>query len=226
MKNNPKKDEFFNLVAKMKEENPPIMLGEEYGFYIKNDLMRLLIRLSRYKFVYRMISENDDVLEVGCGSGLGAMFLSQKCKHVTGIDLRDDEIKEANSIKRRKNVTFLKKDFYKMKSNKKYDVLIALDVIEHMNEEDGKRFLQHTKKYLKKEGMIIIGTPSIYSYPFQGKISQVDHIKCYDLKELELAMQNNFGRILSFSMNDEVVHTGHHKMAWYYFILGFYVNKH
>ncbi len=219
------KAEFFKLVEKMKEGNDPILLGEEYGYYVKNDLMRLLIRLSRYKFVYRMISEKDDVLEIGCGSGLGAMFLAQKCKYITGIDLRSDEIKEANSINRRENVTFLKKDFYKMKSNKKYDVLIALDVIEHMNEEDGKMFLQHTKKYLKKDGMIVLGTPSIYSYPLQGEISKADHIKCYDLKELESLMQNNFGRILSFSMNDEVVHTGHHKMAWYYFVLGFYVNN-
>jgi len=26
---------------------------------------------------------------------------------------------------------------------------------------------------------------------------------------------------ITYSMNDEVVHTGHHKMAWFYFVLCF-----
>jgi hypothetical protein len=73
----------------------------------------------------------------------------------------------------------------------------------------------------KPDGIVIIGTPSIHSYPYQGKYSQAAHIKCYDRDELDALMDSFFGRTVPFSMNDEIVHTGHPKLAWYYFALGF-----
>jgi hypothetical protein len=33
-------------------------------------------------------------------------------------------------------------------------------------------------------------------------------------------MDGYFDRTLAFSMNDEIVHTGHPKLAWYYIVLG------
>jgi hypothetical protein len=33
-------------------------------------------------------------------------------------------------------------------------------------------------------------------------------------------MDQHFVRTFAFSMNDELVHTGHHKLAWYYFVIG------
>ena len=73
--------------------------------------------------------------------------------------------------------------------------------------------------------MAVIGTPSIYSYPYQGHLSQAGHIKCYDQKELTDLMESVFGRTVALSMNDEVVHTGHPKMSWYYFVLAFNPKK-
>lgn len=198
-----------------------INLPPEYAQFVQEDLLRLCIRLARYKFIARIIKKTDYLLEVGCGSGLGSIFLSQHCSHVTGIDVKTTEIEEAIILNKRDNVSFIVQDFFNFPNGDLYDVLVALDVIEHLSEKQGLIFIEKAAKQLKPTGMMIIGTPSIYSYPYQSKLSQASHIKCYDQKELEILIENRFGRTISFSMNDELVHTGYYKMAWYYFVLAF-----
>ena len=93
--------------------------------------------------------------------------------------------------------------------------------IEHFNEIDGDVLLQKCAEKVKKSnGMVIIGTPSIYSFPYQSPISQASHIKCYDLDELKQLVGKYFSRVMAFGMNDELVHTGNAKMSWYYFVIG------
>jgi 2-polyprenyl-3-methyl-5-hydroxy-6-metoxy-1,4-benzoquinol methylase len=196
-------------------------LNWEYDYFVKNDMLRLLIRLARYKFIAKQISSKDCVLEVGCGSGLGSVFLGQHCKSVLGIDLNESEIQEARKINRRRNVKFETGDIFDYHPFAKFDVLVALDVIEHLPPADGKKLVNVLSSLVNDKGMVIIGTPSIYSYPHQGELSKAAHVKCYDLDELCSVVGKYFHRILRFSMNDEIVHTGHPKMAWYYFLLCF-----
>jgi len=106
------KKSYKELVSDLYRDNDKITLPPEYGYFAKHDLGRLLIRLARYKFVSRMIRPDDNVLEVGCGSGLGAIFLGQFCKSVKGIDIYEKELLEAKSINRRKNVTFQRGDIF------------------------------------------------------------------------------------------------------------------
>ena len=46
---------------------------------IENPLMTT-IKYSRYKFVAKMISSNDVVLDLGCGTGISSLFYSDYCK--------------------------------------------------------------------------------------------------------------------------------------------------
>lgn len=218
-------DEYEKLINKLYNDNPPLMLPPEYSSFAKDNMLRFLIRLARYKFVAKILQSADSVLEIGCGSGVGAIFLSQYCSHVHGIDLKEYEINEAKSINRRDNVKFEVRNFFDFPADKKFDTIVNLDVIEHMSESDGEYLISQTVKHLKDTGMFILGTPSIYSYPYQGKLSRASHVKCYDLDELKNIILKYYGRVLAFSMNDEIVHTGHPKMAWYYFVIGFYPQK-
>jgi 2-polyprenyl-3-methyl-5-hydroxy-6-metoxy-1,4-benzoquinol methylase len=209
------------LVKELYETHDPITLDATYANFFVNDQTGLLIQLARYKFVTRMIKKTDRVLEIGCGHGLGCMFIGQFSKNVTGIDVKRSFIEEAIKLNRRDNVEYAVEDFFEFSTKKKFDVIVAIDVIEHLEINDGQRMIKKIAECLKSDGMIIIGCPSIYSFPHQGPLSQASHIHCYDKDELCSSVEKYFSRAVGFSMNDEMVHTGHAKMSWYNFALGF-----
>lgn len=224
MDNDPyiKREEQYDLlVADLYEKYKEITLPSEYAFFMQENMLMFLIRLARYKFVARNLKSQDEVLEIGCGSGLGAVFLGQHCQTVRGLDVKKREIEEAKSINRRNNVVFEIGDFFDYSEGSKYDVIVALDVIEHMSENVGSKLVGKTAKHLHNTGMLVLGTPSRYSHEYQSEFSKAGHVKLYDQQELVHLVETYYGRTISFSMNDEVVHTGFHKMAWYYFVLAF-----
>jgi len=222
-KYNKNQDDYKKLVDDMSSKySKGVALPPEYASFIEEDLGRLLIRLARYKFIAKHLKQSDNVLELGCGSGLGSIYFSQNSNSVVGIDAKKSEIEDANKINTRSNIDFICQDFFTYNFNKKFEAVINLDVIEHLQEKDGEKLIKMMSNLTSKYGMAIIGTPSFYSWPHQGPLSQASHVKCYKLEELEELIGKYFNRTLSFSMNDEIVHTGHHKMAWYYFVIGFY----
>jgi len=212
---------YQQLIDELYANYPPITLPPEYAYFVQENLLFLLIRLARYKFIARLIKKTDRIFEVGCGSGLGGIFLGQHCAHVTGVDVNATEVEEARCINRRENVEFKVGNFLELEAAQQYDVVVALDVIEHMPVEQGHKLVDAMAGYLKPTGMAVIGTPSVYSYEYQGSFSRASHVKCYDQQELVALVENYFGRTLVFSMDDELVHTGFPKMAWYYFVLAF-----
>ena len=212
---------YDQLVKDLYENHDPITLDATYSNFFTNDQTGLLIQLARYKFVTRMVKNTDHVLEVGCGHGLGCLFIGQFADQVTGIDVKASFIEEAQKLNRRDNVDYAVADFFKFDDEAKFDAVVALDVIEHMEVEDGRRMVEKMAKNLRPDGMVIIGCLSVYSYPYQGALSRASHIHCYDKDELRLLVEEHFGRAIAFSMNDEMVHTGHPKMSWYNFALGF-----
>lgn len=216
---------YEKLVHELYEQYPHgVTLPPEYAAHVENDLLRLTIFLARYKFVARLIRKTDHVLEIGSGSGLGSIFLGQHAGKVSGIDIRTTAVEEAQALNHNPNIDFQVADFFELGSDSNYDVILALDVIEHMPAERGDELLAQIAKKLKPTGMAVIGTPSVYSWEYQSALSKASHVKCYDRDELLQAMDRHFGRCTTFSMNDELVHTGFHKMAWYYFALGFAPN--
>jgi 2-polyprenyl-3-methyl-5-hydroxy-6-metoxy-1,4-benzoquinol methylase len=213
---------YQNLVDQLYETyDGGVTLPPEYAYFMEKDLLRLMIRLARYKFLCRLMKPTDRVLEIGSGSGLGSIFMSQHCAHVTGLEVKATEIAEARAMNRRKNVEFVCGDLFDVPIEQRYDMVVALDVIEHMPIEQGRKLVEAMCRRLKPTGMLVIGTPSIYSYPYQSALSQASHVKCYDQRELVELIDQFCGRTLPFSMNDELVHTGYAKMSWYYFVLGF-----
>jgi 2-polyprenyl-3-methyl-5-hydroxy-6-metoxy-1,4-benzoquinol methylase len=213
--------QYEKLTADLYNNFKDIVLPPEYANFVQNNSIQLLIRLARYKFVSRMIRPRDRVLEIGSGSGLGATFLGQHCNSVTGIEIKSREVEEARSINRRDNVDFKLVNFFDYSVDEKFDAIVSLDVIEHVDEDAGRKFMEKTVQHLNNDGMVIVGTPSCYSYEYQSEPSKAAHVKLYDQQELVEMVEKYYGRVIVFSMNDEMVHTEHPKIAWYYITMAF-----
>lgn len=201
------------------DNNSNLTLGITASHTISRDIKHILFTFSRYKFVAKMIEnrENSSILELGCNEGLGTLFFQQIVKNyrkIVGIDLDNDAIKWAKEHIKAKNINFIEDNFI----NKKYgdfDVLISLDVIEHINKNKEEDFINTIDINLHKDGIAIIGTPSKFQNQFASQASKIAHINLYDQESLYNLLIKKFNNVFIFGMNDEVVHTGFYPMCSY-----------
>ncbi len=130
-----------------------------------NGLLENFLSKQRANIARTAISENfingtnGKILDIGCGKE--ATFLeSSNFGYKVGIDLNIDLKKAPNSS----NIKLIKQDIKKLKSlnfsENFFDVITLLAVIEHIYEEEAIELLKETKRILKKNGILILTTPS------------------------------------------------------------------
>jgi|SRR5665213_142647 len=182
----------------------------------RRDPKHLVFTLSRYKFVAQMLAGRESVLEIGCGDAFGTRIVRQQVKSLTAVDFDPVFIEEAEA-RRSAPWTFdlLAHDLRDGPVPGSFQAIYALDVLEHVPaaEEDG--FLQTMLAPLEARGAAIIGMPSLESQAHASEQSRVGHVNCKSAPDLKSLLERYFDNVFMFSMNDEVVHTGFHKMAHY-----------
>ena len=185
------------------------------------DPKHLLFRLARYKFVAKMFSGLEDVLDVGCGDTFGARIVQAEVQSLTGFDFDPVFVADAQSRMLPKwEFPVFVHDLLDNPPPGKFDGLYSLDVLEHISQEAEHKFLSNAFSALKPHGIALIGTPSKESQTYASIQSKVGHVNCKTADELRNIMSQYFHNVFMFSMNDEVVHTGFSKMAHYLFALG------
>ncbi|WP_075485034.1 bifunctional 2-polyprenyl-6-hydroxyphenol methylase/3-demethylubiquinol 3-O-methyltransferase UbiG [Candidatus Pelagibacter communis] len=109
-----------------------------------------------------------DILDIGCGGGLLSEPMSRLGANVTGIDASDKNIKIAklHSKKNKLKINYLCSSPEKLKINKKFDVILNMEIVEHV--EDVDFFLKSCSKLLKKNGLMFVATinKTLKSYVF------------------------------------------------------------
>lgn len=107
-----------------------------------------------------------DVLDLGCVNHEIEFFMQESCLHsmmkphcktITGVDRKREEVAELNTI----GYNIICQDVEKLNLKKKYDVIIAGEIIEHLSNPGN--MLQSARKYLKDGGRLIITTPNAFS---------------------------------------------------------------
>ncbi|AFC73331.1 bifunctional 2-polyprenyl-6-hydroxyphenol methylase/3-demethylubiquinol 3-O-methyltransferase UbiG [Rickettsia montanensis] len=99
-----------------------------------------------------------EILDVGCGGGLIATPLAAQGFNVTAIDALQSNIETATAYAKENGVkvNYLQSTIEELESNKLYDVVICLEVIEHV--ENVQQFILNLVKHIKPNGMAIIST--------------------------------------------------------------------
>src|SRR3990172_4676310 len=98
-----------------------------------DDPKRLLFVLSRYKFVAKMFSGLNRVLEVGCADAFGTRIVRQEVRALTATDFDPVFVKDVN---RRMDQTWpfecVMHDMLNRPMEQRFDGAYAVDVIEHI----------------------------------------------------------------------------------------------
>ncbi|MGH6881384.1 MAG: class I SAM-dependent methyltransferase [Hypericibacter sp.] len=180
------------------------------------DPRRMLFSMSRYKFVSKLFSGRANVLEIGCGDGFMSRIVRQAVERLTITDYDPLFIDEFNATQDPAwPVEAKTHDMLAGPLLGRFDAAYSLDVLEHIGAEQEDVFLGNIAASLGDAAAAIIGMPSLESQAYASPMSKAGHINCKTGPDLKQTMERHFDQVFIFSMNDEVVHTGYHKMAHY-----------
>ncbi len=180
------------------------------------DPKHLVFRLSRYKFVAKMLAGRKSVLEIGCGDAFGTRIVQAEVGKMTAIDFDPVFVEDAkNRMVARWQFDVRVHDMLDGPVPGHFDAIYSLDVLEHIDASKERIFLDNAFASLDPNGAAIIGMPSLESQPYASAQSKIGHVNCKSGPDLKRLLEDYFHNVFLFSMNDEVVHTGFHKMANY-----------
>jgi len=122
------------------------------------------------------------ILEVGCGTGNFSTYL-MKYGNLTAVDINQAYVKQAEKKVENGEVGIgdIEKDQYFF-SNKKFDTLVCLNVLEHIKNDE--RVLRNIHKLLKVGGHLILLVPS---HPFLYNLidKSIGHYRRYEKNDLK-----------------------------------------
>jgi ubiquinone/menaquinone biosynthesis C-methylase UbiE len=147
-----------------------------------------------YEFAAKFIKDKI-VLEVGCGDGYGAEYLSRYAKEVVAVDHAKENIMHAQNRYRKPNLTFEVMNAGVLGfENDSFDAACSFQVVEHIPENNVLYYLSEIKRVLKKGGVFYLSTLNVahtMKSPHTYK-KNPDHCKEYRLTELKELLSKVF----------------------------------
>lgn len=131
-----------------------------------NLLNLLLLRTWHIKKAFSLWADNQSyasILDAGMGFGQYSYFMAKTNPNfqIKGVDVKTEQVEDCITFFRKinqSNASFAVVDLTKFEESDKYDFILSVDVMEHI-EEDVLVF-KNFHKSLRKGGMLLISTPS------------------------------------------------------------------
>ena len=142
--------------------------------------------------------KNSKILDVGSGSGgLIAYYL----KETEDLSIIEPSEKLLNKIKDKYDTFPLKVYSHKKNINEKFDAILYMDVIEHI--ENYNLEIEEILKYLKKDGVLILNVPA-FNFLFTQFDKDVGHTKRFEKKDLIKLSQKHELKIQKIEYYDSI----------------------
>ena len=147
---------------------------------------------------------NETFLDIGCGHGSVSEDLIKQNFQVSGIEINKDAIESLEH----KGFEVFQKDITKpLDMDKKFDIVMILDVLEHLF--DPLFLLSEAKKVTKDKGYIIVTVPLYFDIVdrfkilFTGSIISMDNL-CYGEENYKKFRSYNYDHIRFFRPKEMV----------------------
>ncbi|MGH1370496.1 MAG: class I SAM-dependent methyltransferase [Cellvibrionaceae bacterium] len=141
--------------------NAQKMHGQEYvNLFESNQSAQRLARLIEHI----NLSNQDSILDCGCGNGMLLPLVENSIQSYTGIDFSPEFIEKAkeNHKKSKCDAHFSCESLitHCNQNREAYDIAFAMDLSEHIEDSEWKEILSAIRHSLKKNGRLYIHTPN------------------------------------------------------------------
>lgn len=148
--------------------------------------------MARYEFAAKLV-KGKNVLDIACGAGYGSTILSDAgALSVDGVDISKEAIDYANFYYKQENILFVQSDIHNYSSDKKYDVIVCFETIEHV--ENYRDVLKCLERLMTTGGSLIISSPNrLITSPRCKTISDRPrgfHVQEFTIEELKSELEN------------------------------------
>lgn len=184
--------------------------------------------LAKKKFVLDILEKEpkkSKILDMGCGEGVFIKeLISRGYKNVEGIDLN-----YSSELVKRENI--LATSF----PQKYFDIILLLDVIEHLSFWEQEKALKEIKRILKDEGKLIISIPNLahfysrISFLLKGSFKRTANLKKHpgdrpikeyiDLLEKDFQIKKRRGFFPTYPLFYQIIIHFPAKTLWLYRLL-------
>ena len=179
-------------------------LDEYYnGFY--KELSKIDAKGNSFKKIESFLPDlegNEKFLDIGCGHGTVSSDLIKQGYEVSAIEINKDAIKSLE----KKGFIVYEKDISKpLNFRKKFDVVLILDVLEHLF--DPYYLLKESTKLIKKDKYLIVTIPLYFDIfdrfkiLFTGSVISMDNL-CYGVDNYRKFRSYNYDHIRFFRPKD------------------------
>lgn len=150
--------------------------------------------LSAYHFVLPYVS-GKDVLEIGFGDGYGSDFLASRVKSIKAVDVLERNVQLASDKYKTSNLEFMQMDATELSFDKGlFDIVVSLQVVEHVPENRLDKYMEGIRKVLKKGGIAFISTLNLETNKKSNRPYNKNpfHIKEFTYEEFDLLIKRTF----------------------------------
>ena len=154
------------------------------------------IHMKAYEFVVPYCCDKK-VLDVGCSLGTGEFVLADSVERIVAVDMNEEALEFASRSIDRENVEFMKADARELPFEKEsFDVVIAFQLIEHIQPIQVKAFLLEISRVVKPGGLCLIVTPNrkFRLLPFQSPFFG-EHYQEFTVRNLRKALVPVFNEV-------------------------------
>ena len=133
----------------------------------------------RYAAVVANLPQNgQSILDLGCGPGTFLGHYAERFSHAVGVDLAAAQIDYANRKYGSERLQFTTNDALEFRGKSKFNVVVSIEVIEHLPATKTQAFLKTIYDLLMPGGIIILATPNYASlWPaIEWCVSKVGHV--------------------------------------------------
>lgn len=176
-------------------------------------------------YILPHIPENKDckILEIGCGYGRYTTLLTNilHYKRVVGIDISEEQIEYAKSNYKLDNVFHADAVAYLKENRTQYDVVILMDVLEHLELTYAVALLEEVNKALSPGGKLIIQVPNGLSPMKPIFYGDVTHVRAFSVNSMsQILRMGGFTQFKNFALPTFVhsIPSFVHRMIWSIFV--------